>query len=191
MNNISLNDVQGQSFIITQDAGGVKPVADFVASQTSGIAPLTADFIDNSTNSPTSWDWTFYGGSPQTSSIQNPTNITYNAAGSYSVKLVASNAFGSDSEIKGSYITVSPSGVIEINSSQNIYIYSNPTHNSLYIDSKKDLGIIEISNMLGEIVYRKVYNKRIDISHLSNGIYIMNVFDTEKNLIKREKVVKY
>lgn len=184
-------DVQGQIFSITQDAGGLAPDADFIASQTSGIAPLTTDFIDNSTNTPTSWDWTFYGATPASSTVQNPTSIIYNTPGSFAVKLVATNAFGSNSEIKGSYITVSPSGIIEIIGNENTFIYPNPTNQFLYIDSKAEIDNIEINNMLGEIVYKGLYNDRIDISSLSKGIYTLNIFDKDNKLIKREKVVKY
>lgn len=87
------------------------------------------------------------------------------------MKLVATNAFGSDSEIKGSYITVSPSGIIDISNTEDIFIYPNPTHNLLYIDSQTKIGIIEISNMLGEIVYKGFNNNKINISHFANGVY--------------------
>ena len=31
----------------------------------SGVAPLTVNFVDDSTDSPTSWDWDFGDGTPQ------------------------------------------------------------------------------------------------------------------------------
>ena len=52
---------------------------------------------------PTSWSWTFGDGG--TSTAQNPSH-TYTAAGTYTVTLTASNAFGSDGETKTNYITV-------------------------------------------------------------------------------------
>jgi PKD repeat protein len=45
------------------------------------------------------------GGSPSTSTSQNPT-VTYNTSGLYTVKLRVSNSFGSDSLTKTSYIRV-------------------------------------------------------------------------------------
>ena len=55
---------------------------------------------------PTNWSWTFEGGTPSTSSVQNPT-ITYNNPGTYSVQLISSNSNGSSApEIKTGYITV-------------------------------------------------------------------------------------
>ena len=57
-------------------------------------------------NSPTSWSWTFSGGTPASSTLQNPTGITYSAAGTYDVTLYVSNGFGNDTEVKTAYITV-------------------------------------------------------------------------------------
>ena len=80
------------------------PVAAFSASPTSGSAPLTVSFTDQSTGSPTSWKWTF--GDGNTSTEKNPVH-TYNKTGLYSVTLTASNANGSNALTKTSYIAVS------------------------------------------------------------------------------------
>ncbi len=84
--------------------GPMPPVADFSGNPTSGYAPLTVDFTDLSTGSPTSWDWSF--GDTGTSTAQNPSH-DYTAVGSYTVALTATNAEGSDTETKPDYITVS------------------------------------------------------------------------------------
>jgi vibriolysin len=81
------------------------PVANFSGTPTSGGAPLTVSFTDLSTNSPTSWSWTFTGGTPSSSTAQNPT-VVYNNQGTYTVSLTATNASGSDGETKTNYITV-------------------------------------------------------------------------------------
>lgn len=47
-------------------------------------------FTDQSTNSPTSWSWSFPGGSPASSTAQNPT-VTYATAGTYTATLQSSN----------------------------------------------------------------------------------------------------
>ncbi|HYV90620.1 MAG TPA: PKD domain-containing protein [Chitinophagales bacterium] len=64
------------------------------------------DFTDQSTNNPTAWLWTFEGGNPSTSTLQNPTQICYNLPGTYDVTLTASNAFGSLTQTFPNYITV-------------------------------------------------------------------------------------
>jgi PKD repeat protein len=80
------------------------PVVNFTASPTFGPAPLTVNFTDLSTNSPTSWAWDFDNNGSTDSTSQNP-STTYNLAGTYSVKLTATNASGSGTLTKTSYIT--------------------------------------------------------------------------------------
>ena len=80
------------------------PVAAFTGTPTSGTAPLTVRFTDASTNSPTSWSWNFGDGNTTNSTVRNPVH-TYLSAGTYTVKLTATNTGGSDSETKTNYIT--------------------------------------------------------------------------------------
>jgi PKD repeat protein len=79
------------------------PVANFSGTPTSGAAPLTVNFTDLSTSSPTSWNWTFGDGGTSTS--QNPSHV-YTSEGTYTVTLTATNSCGSDGETKTGYITV-------------------------------------------------------------------------------------
>jgi gliding motility-associated-like protein len=77
--------------------------ADFSASVIQGCSPLTVQFKDNSTGSPTSWFWDF--GNGITSFEQNP-NITYTTGGNYTVRLIVRNASEEDYEEKTNYIKV-------------------------------------------------------------------------------------
>jgi len=77
--------------------------SDFTASPTSGDAPLTVNFTDQSTNNPSSWNWDFGDGSNSTE--QSPSHM-YNDMGQYDVTLTATNQSGSDTETKTNYITV-------------------------------------------------------------------------------------
>jgi PKD repeat protein len=86
--------------------GTPPPAADFTANMTSIPVGGSVDFTDLSAGSPTSWAWTFTGGTPSSSTIQNPTGIQYNTAGLYAVSLTATNATGSDVETKINYIFV-------------------------------------------------------------------------------------
>jgi PKD repeat protein len=92
----------------------IPPVANFVASATSGNAPFTVNFTDQSSGSPTSWSWDFGDGGSSTQ--RNPSHI-YNAAGTYTVTLTVTNTCGSDGETKTNYITVStaPAGNLALN----------------------------------------------------------------------------
>ncbi len=89
----------------------VAPVANFVANQTNVTPATTVSFTDQSTGVPTSWawaispatGWTYAGGTTATS--QNP-QVTFNTIGQYTVTLTATNAQGSDAEVKTNYIIV-------------------------------------------------------------------------------------
>lgn len=84
---------------------GSPPVAAFTGSPLTICAGQTVNFTDLSTGSPTGWSWTFTGGSPASSSSQNP-SVVYNTPGSYAVTLNVSNGSGSDSHTELAYITV-------------------------------------------------------------------------------------
>ena len=88
------------------------PVANFSGTPTSGTAPLTVIFTDESTNAPTEWLWDFGDGDLTNNTMQNPVH-TYASAGTYSVTLTATNSAGSDEETKTGYITVT-TGVIPL-----------------------------------------------------------------------------
>lgn len=85
----------------------VPPLTADFSSDTTTVCPETCiGFTDSSSNNPTSWSWSFPGGVPATSTSQNPSGICYNTAGIYSVTLIVTNAFGSDTMVKTNYITV-------------------------------------------------------------------------------------
>ncbi len=69
--------------------GSLPPVARFSGSPTSGYAPLTVNFTDESANDPTSWSWDF--GDSGTSTAQNPSH-EYTSGGDYTVSLTATNS---------------------------------------------------------------------------------------------------
>ncbi len=84
---------------------GEAPVADFTASPTTGPAPLPVTFTDQSTNLPTSWAWDFDNNGTTDSTAQNPT-YTYPTPGTYTVRLTATNATGSNAKTKTGLISV-------------------------------------------------------------------------------------
>jgi PKD repeat protein len=86
----------------------VPPVADFSTSGTNPVVNTPVTFTDLSTNLPTSWLWTFspstitYLGATSATS-QNP-QVQFNAAGTYTVSLTATNAYGNNTMVKSGYI---------------------------------------------------------------------------------------
>jgi PKD repeat protein len=86
---------------------GNPPIAAFSAGDDpSGCAPMSVQFTDLSVGQPTAWLWSFQGGTPSTSTEQNPV-VVYSTPGVFSVELTASNLYGS--------YTTSQSNVIVVN----------------------------------------------------------------------------
>lgn len=92
---------------------GSPPVAAFTVDDQSGCVGQTLNFSDLSTGSPTQWLWTFTGGSPSSSTLQNP-QVFYFTPGTYDVTLVATNGNGSDSETINGYITISANPTLSV-----------------------------------------------------------------------------
>jgi len=78
-------------------------VADFTASPTKGVAPLTVTFTNTSTGDYTSSLWDF--GDGITSTLTSPTH-TYTAVGVYTVTLTVSDGVDASTITRPNYITV-------------------------------------------------------------------------------------
>lgn len=82
------------------------PVADFKADKQIACAGAPIQFTDLSwKGDPSSWTWTFNGGTPSTSTDSMPV-VTYNSAGTYDVTLTVGNSAGSSSPITRSGVIV-------------------------------------------------------------------------------------
>ena len=87
-------------------------VADFSADTTSGAAPLTVRFTDESTGVPTSWAWDFDGDSVVDSTEQNPA-FTFTTPGVYTVRLTATNAVSENTVTKTDLVTAIGAPVVD------------------------------------------------------------------------------
>ncbi|MBQ2077487.1 MAG: PKD domain-containing protein, partial [Bacteroidales bacterium] len=90
------------------------PIADFTANHTTIPANSIVQFTSISQNGPfASYQWTFEGGMPSTSSDERPTPITYPHVGQYNVELTVTDMNGnSDTETKNFYINVVPEATV-------------------------------------------------------------------------------
>ncbi len=80
----------------------------FTADQTVVMRGESVSFTDESGNDPVEWEWIFEGGTPATSTDQNPT-VVYNIAGNYDVTLITKPVSGDDTQndtlVRENYIT--------------------------------------------------------------------------------------
>jgi PKD repeat protein len=84
----------------------IEPIltADFEADTTTFCGGTTVNYSDSSLLA-TSWDWTFEGGIPATSTDQNP-SVLYNTPGDYDATLIVSDGTDFDTLVKTDYISV-------------------------------------------------------------------------------------
>ena len=94
------------------------PTANFSANDTEGCVPFTVQFNNLSSDNSSSFEWTFPGGTPDFSDLENPV-ITYTEAGSFDVSLQVSNGAGSNQISLEDYILVKDIPSVNFNVSIN------------------------------------------------------------------------
>ncbi len=111
---------------------GCVPTASFVSSIRRACIGQAVSFSDLSSGPATSWNWSFPGGTPATSTNANPT-VSYPAPGVFNVSLTVTNNIGTDSTTESGYMTISaadPNGTAESFEGDSLYPvgwYSTPT----------------------------------------------------------------
>ena len=98
--NLALTGADGNTYLCK---------ADFSSNKTTVCAGETVQFFDASYNEVSGWTWTFNGGSPASSTLEDPT-VVYNTPGIYEVQLTATDGNNNDTETKTAYIRVLPDG---------------------------------------------------------------------------------
>ncbi len=83
------------------------PIADFFTTSTTGEAPFSVTFTSTSLGSPTTLEWDFSNDGVVDATGPTAT-YTFQTPGVYSVRHRAVNSYGSDEEVKTSYIVVTP-----------------------------------------------------------------------------------
>jgi hypothetical protein len=151
------------------------PVAEFSYQQT-GVS--TIQFTNQSTSG-NSYSWNFGGGNAN--SQQSPA-FTFPFEGMYPVTLIAQNPCGSDTLTKMvEVLKLSVNSLAE----NNIQIFPNPATETLFIQlNNQRFESIHIINSLGQTVKESLMNISddivFDISHLSPGIYFVQLINNKK-----------
>jgi cytochrome oxidase Cu insertion factor (SCO1/SenC/PrrC family) len=178
------------------------------------IAPVTADFTgtplllhvgdsvtftDHSTGNPLSWNWSFPGGKPSTSTLQNPV-VTYSLKGTFDVQLIVSNHASSDTMNKINYIEADyPARVENLSGDLSITVSPNPNNGIFKVSrgSFKGYGLsLSVFNPVGTVVYEETdfavndkSGKTIDLSTLKEGIYFLKV-KSDNATITRKVIIR-
>jgi PKD repeat protein len=174
---------------------GVQPeITDFVADQTLVTVGASTNFTSTVTGDSLNFIWTFQGGTPDTSTDENPQNIYYliPADSLYDVTLVVNNVFGADTLVKEDYIHTIPEGFTE-NGMDNIVVYPNPANDILYISNpaSKELKV-QIVDITGKIVVDKkssAVKTKINTGELNKGVYFVRITDMNTKVSKTGKLI--
>jgi gliding motility-associated-like protein len=109
--------------------------ANFINSDTTLCKGDCISFTDQSTGTVTGWNWLFQGATPASSTAQNPATVCYPSAGTFTVRLIASNSSTSDTVIKtitvvvptlsaGPDVVIAPGGSTQLNATGNVTSFS-------------------------------------------------------------------
>ncbi|HCS19966.1 MAG TPA: hypothetical protein DIW47_05290 [Bacteroidetes bacterium] len=167
-------------------SSGNPPVADFIADQTTVLVGVTVSFTDQSTNTPTSWEWTitpstFAYVSATSNTSQNP-KVQFAAQGTYSVTLKATNADGFGTKVKPNYILVNPLGIKQVELNDLISVYPNPNGGSFQIQKIQGFENPDLTFTLydfsGKLIEAGAFDgESVSFSNLSSGVYLIKVSD--------------
>ncbi|MEA3447538.1 MAG: T9SS type A sorting domain-containing protein [Bacteroidota bacterium] len=94
------------------DPNNTTVTAGFTSNTQTVTEGGTVNFTSTSTGTVENYAWSFEGGSPSTSSAENP-SVTYNTEGTYNVSLTVSGNGSEDTHSETDYITVNTGGTGE------------------------------------------------------------------------------
>jgi PKD repeat protein len=152
------------------------------------------EFYDMSVGGAISWEWTFEGGMPGSSSYQNP-QVMYSSAGTYDVTLTVSDGVDSHSVTFEDYITVNICTDIEEKNIEKISIYPNPNIGIFTVEFGNVLSdnvTIKVLNTLGKTVYSETgvsvnsgLKRTIDLSTEYKGMYFLVIENYQGSTVNR------
>lgn len=154
------------------------PVALFT-NQNNGLTSYLSDLSQHSN----SWEWDFGDGS-SVDTTQNPTH-QFPDNGTYFVRLIVSNACGSDTIIKQVYVNKALSNEDYTTNNNNIHLYPNPAKDQLTLTIEKLThgdAMIDIIDISGKAIFHSkqlIQNNteeiKIPIANLATGVYTIRI----------------
>jgi PKD repeat protein len=176
--------VQSDTITIVQSEN---PTAGFSFDQ-----PNPGDYLVNFTNTSSnssSYFWDF--GNGFTTTAANP-SFTFTSDGNFPIRLIATNACGSDTiDIT---IEVLKVGIRNVEWNIDLSVYPNPFQHTVRIETelgKPEKLELTIFNMIGKLVHTETYtstgksSKIVDLSDVSKGIYLINLKGETGNITRR------
>jgi len=159
----------------------IEPVTDtMVVNVYSPVAQIiySNDTLFSSVSN-TSYQWLFNNQLLTDDTLSFITNLN---TGSYVLMVTDSNGCSSTSSAL-SITSISNYQLTEIN------LFPNPAQSNIIINGIKELCNVLITDVTGQVVYSdQLKNNSIDISHLPDGIYILNLY-LENGIYRKEIMI--
>lgn len=169
---------------------GSAPVASFSISPVSPCIGQPLLFSDLSTGNPTSWNWTFPGGTPSVSAVMNPT-VSYSSAGIHSVTLMSANASGTSAAVTQTIEVTACTGLNATKiSTEQVLMFPNPANEKLTLISlKEDAVSYTLYDASGRRVRGGILQNNckeiVDITDLSQGVYFLRLQSKEEHELRK------
>ena len=161
--------------------------ADFSTNDSIVVTGSTVAFTDNSIGiRATEWQWTFEGGSPASSTAQNPL-VYYANPGRYTVTLTVKNGALSDTKVKTAYIYVTYGEP---------RFYPNPAPGrvvTLALPADYEVEKVFLLNTVGQVIRTGVPQNAIlqfNLNGLASGIYIAKIVQKNGRVVTRKLLVQ-
>ncbi|MEI6455308.1 MAG: C25 family cysteine peptidase [bacterium] len=180
--------------------GSAPLAASFTGDATTIYEFETIHFTDGSTGGASSWQWTFPGGTPSTSSEQNP-SVVYENDGTFDVQLIVGNGSTYDTLTRIEYIHVDfPSSLCDEKQPFSCKVSPNPGNGNLMVsltNCKAEQVSIQVYNMIGNSVYLESnvpvsgsLKKALNLSVMQQGIYFLKIMAGETTLTQKIVIQK-
>lgn len=169
--------------------GAIDLTPEFTASATQIIKNQEVTFTNGTTGGyigvPETYEWSFPGGTPATSTEKNPV-VTYSQVGTYDVTLIVDRGSQIDTLVKPGYITVNaPVGIVPVKQNNSV-IFPNPCNGNFKIamEGAFDMKVLDI---LGNVVYTGTGNtgNRNFGLNLPSGTYFVSIESGNTKLIQK------
>ncbi|WP_423998854.1 PKD domain-containing protein [Maribacter sp. IgM3_T14_3] len=186
--------------VSTSETGNLAPIASATADPLNGEAPLLVNFDASASSDDKgiisyAWD---YGDGIKGNGVN--TTHTFNTPGTYEVTLVVTDAEGVTATTNLIIIVTAINTTLNNADLKDIIVYPNPVGNenlninlSDFMNESIALGFYD---SYGKLVFQNIVNEdhpeeiAIDVSFLSDGLYLIEITRVETNEFTYKKIIK-
>lgn len=147
------------------------------------VPVITANGMELSTGTYSSYQW-YHNGTPITGAVNQAYTMVV-TTGAYTVFVTDANGCSAMSQP-----FTGGTGISQTNINDYVSVFPNPFNDWIYIDMKQSGLILEVISIDGRHILSHRGSGKIDVSSLTNGVYIFKILDSRSQTIAVSKYVK-